>query len=95
MKTFFVADQLVEERTRIIHILYFACGIKSIKDSFKPIGMLRLNTSLATCIKKVLQPFVFKGFYHSGYSVSVTQKVTFVNINLPSEQARGYERPVH
>ena len=27
MKVFFVAAQLVEKRTRIIHILYFTCGI--------------------------------------------------------------------
>ena len=93
IKALFVATQLVEERTWVIHIFYFTCGIKPIKDSFKPIGMFRLNASLATCIKKVLQAFMFKGFYHSGYTV--TRKVTFVNINLPSERGAdpaGVER---
>lgn len=82
MKTLLVATQLVEKRTRIIHIFYFTCGIEPIKDSFKPIGMFRLNASLATGIEKVLQAFMFKGFYHSGYNV--TQKVTLVNINYPA-----------
>ena len=77
MKVPFVATQLVEEGPRIIHISYFTRGIKPIKNSFKPLGMFRLNSSLAPSIKKVFQAFMFKGFYHG--LRSVTQKVTFVN----------------
>lgn len=65
MKTLFVAAQLVERRTRVIHILYFTCGIKTIKDSFEPVGMLRLNSSPAPSVKKILQAFMLKRFYHS------------------------------
>jgi len=44
MKAFFVTTQLVEERARVIHVFYFTCGIKPIKDSFKSIGMFRHNS---------------------------------------------------
>jgi hypothetical protein len=60
MKAALVAAQSVQERTRVIHISYSTCGIKPIKDSFKPIGMFGLNTFLAACAKKVLQTFMFK-----------------------------------
>ena len=80
MKVLFVAAQLVEEGTRIIHISYLTRGIKPIKDSFKSIGMFRLNSALTSSIKKVFQAFMFKGFYHS--LRNVTQKVTFVNIKF-------------
>jgi len=33
MKALFVAAQLVKKRTRIIHIFYFVCGIKPVKNS--------------------------------------------------------------
>jgi len=83
MKVLFVAAQLVEERTRVIHIFYLTCSIKPIKDSFKPLGMFRPYSSRAPRIKKVLQAFMFKGFYHS--LRSVTEKVTSVNVKF-SEQ---------
>ena len=80
VKAFFVAAQLMEKRTRVIHILYFTCGIKSIKNSFKPIGMFRLYSFIASCVKEILQVLMFKGFYHSQHNV--TQTVTFVNPKL-------------
>ena len=57
MKVLFIAAQLVEESTRVIHVSYFTRGIKPIEDSFKPIGMFRLNSFLAPSIKKVFQAF--------------------------------------
>ena len=54
IKVLFVAAQLVEARTRVIHIFYFTSSIKPIKDSFKSIGLFRLNSSLAPCIKRYL-----------------------------------------
>jgi hypothetical protein len=62
MKALFIAAQLVEERTWVIHIFYFTCGIQPIKDSFKPDGMFGLNPSLATCIKKSSNPLCLKDF---------------------------------
>lgn len=65
IKAALITAQLMKERTRVIHILYFTRGIKSIKDSFKPAGMLRFNSLLAPGVEKVLQPFIFKGFYYN------------------------------
>jgi hypothetical protein len=77
MEALFIAAQPVEERTRVMHIFYFACGIQAIKYSFKPIGMFGLDAPLAAGIEKVLQAIMFKGFNHS--SCNVTSKVTNVN----------------
>ncbi len=53
MKALFITTQLVKKRPWVIHIFYFCCRIKSIKNSFKSFGMIRPNTLLTACIKKV------------------------------------------
>jgi hypothetical protein len=42
--------------------------------------VFRLYSFFASRAKKILQPFMFKGFYHG--TLNVTLKVTLVNIIL-------------
>jgi hypothetical protein len=65
IKSLFIAAQLMKEGARVIHILYFICGIETIEDSFKPFCMFRLYSFLAPCEEKFLNAFMFKGFYHN------------------------------
>lgn len=64
MKALFVAAQLVKKRTWVIHILYFVCSIKPVKNSWKSFCVIGINPFLVTCIKKVLQTFVRERFNH-------------------------------
>jgi hypothetical protein len=80
IKSFFISALLVMEGSRVFHILDFTCGIETIKDPFKPVCVFRLYSFFASRAKKILQPFMFKGFYHG--TLNVTLKVTLVNIIL-------------
>jgi len=52
IKSLFINAQLVKEGARVIHILNLTCGIETIKDPFKPVGVFRLYSFFASREKK-------------------------------------------
>ena len=72
--TFFVPGQFVQVWSRVIHVFYFICSMKAVKNSFESISVFRSDSFLLTGKEKIFTAFMLEWFDHksdrnlSGYT---------------------------